>query len=99
MSQLRVPAALLDRLYNEIGEANVVADPQGLDLISRTCIPIRESPGVGVFPTSVEQVQAVMRLAQEFAVPVWNVSTGKNWGYGEKTACYPGGITLVSLSG
>ncbi|MCM8579332.1 MAG: FAD-dependent oxidoreductase [Candidatus Accumulibacter sp.] len=40
-------------------------------------------------------MQAVVRLAGEFDVPVWPVSTGKNWGYGEKSACYPGGITMV----
>lgn len=90
-----LPAALIERLYQEIGRENVVVDDQGVDLISRTCIPYRELPAAGVFPTSVEQVQAVLRIAKEFDVPIWPVSTGKNWGYGEKTACYPGGITMV----
>ncbi len=65
------------------------------EAVSRTCIPYRELPAVVVYPTSVGQVQAVLQIAREFDLPVWPVSTGKNWGYGEKTACYPGGITMI----
>lgn len=95
MSSQTLPAALIEKLSAAIGRENVVVDGEGVDLISRTCIPYRELPGAGVFPTSVEQVRAVVQLAKEFDVPIWPVSTGKNWGYGEKTACYTGGITMV----
>ena len=90
-----VPIDLIEKLSAELGSEHVVFDEQGVDLISRTCIPFRELPGISVFPTSVEQVQAVVRIAAEFDAPIWPVSTGKNWGYGEKSACYPGGITMV----
>lgn len=95
MARELVPVDLIEKLNAELGAEHVVFDEQGVDLISRTCIPFRELPGISVFPDSVEQVQAVVRIAAEFDAPIWPVSTGKNWGYGEKTACYPGGITMV----
>ena len=90
-----VPIELIETLCAAIGAEQVVSDTEGVDLVSRTCIPYRELPAISVFPTCVEQVQAVVRIAAEFGVPIWPVSTGKNWGYGEKSACYPGGITMV----
>jgi 4-cresol dehydrogenase (hydroxylating) len=86
--------ALIDGL-RAIDKLDVVVDADALERISRTCIPYREIPSVAVFPYEREAVQAVVRVAREFGVPVWPVSTGKNFGYGEKTACYPGGITMV----
>lgn len=88
-------AHFIVRLREAIGSENVVADPQLLEVLSRTCIPYRELPSVIVYPTSIEQVQKVVHLANEFKIPIWPVSTGKNWGYGEQTACYPHGITMI----
>lgn len=86
---------LIDKLAAAIGRENLVVDDQGVDLVSRTCIPYRQLPAAAVFPSTAEQVQEVMRIATEYDIPVWPVSTGKNWGYGEKSACYPGGMTMV----
>ena len=38
--------------------------------------------------TSVEEVQAVMRIANQFRVPVWPISRGKNLGYGGSARCF-----------
>ena len=95
MTSKTIPAELLERLQASLGVNNVVVNAGHIEVISRTCIPYREVPGAVVYPTGAEQVQAVVRLAAEFDVPIWPVSTGKNWGYGETTACYPGGITMV----
>src|SRR4051812_31485297 len=35
-----------------------------------------------VMPTSVEEVQAVVRVANEHGIPLWTHSTGRNNGYG-----------------
>lgn len=88
-------SVLFQDLIAAIGRDNVMIDAEQVDIVSRTCIPYRQIPSAAVFPNDVGQVQAVMRLAREHDVPVWPVSTGKNWGYGEKTACYPGGLTIV----
>ena len=36
----------------------------------------------GVAPASVEEVQAIVRLANEHKTPLWPVARGKNLGYG-----------------
>jgi 4-cresol dehydrogenase (hydroxylating) len=86
---------LIERLRQEIGAENVSVDDAELELVSRTCIPYREVPAAAVYPTLADQVARVVALAAEFKAPVWPVSTGMNWGYGEKSACYPGGITMI----
>ncbi|MEU5264765.1 FAD-binding oxidoreductase [Amycolatopsis sp. NPDC021455] len=50
-----------------------------------------------VLPAGVEEVQAVVRIANEFKVPLWTVSTGRNYGYGGASPRVPGSI-LVNLS-
>src|SRR5688500_15637923 len=39
-------------------------------------------PGAVLLPGSVEEVQAVLRLANEHGTPVWTTSQGRNKGYG-----------------
>lgn len=93
--RISIPGALLEQLEARLGRDNVVSDAEPLEAASRTCIPYREAPAAIVYPRSTEEVQAVVRIARDFDVPVWPVSTGKNWGYGETTAAYPGGITMI----
>jgi 4-cresol dehydrogenase (hydroxylating) len=86
---------LFDRLRDIVGPDGVVADPAQVEEQTRTSVPYRQIPDCVVYPRTAEEVAAVVRLANEARVPLWPVSTGKNWGYGEKSATYPGGITLV----
>lgn len=95
MNATTLPQAMLDRLADVIGAENVLAQSADVELVSRTCIPYREVPSAAVYPRSAEDVALAVNIAREFDVPVWPVSTGKNWGYGEKSACYPGGITMI----
>lgn len=89
------PAAIVQELTNIVGPDNIIVDPQTIEAHSRTCIPFREIPEFLIYPVTTEHVQDIMTLTQRHRLPIWNISTGKNWGYGEKTACYPGGITMV----
>jgi 4-cresol dehydrogenase (hydroxylating) len=92
---LPLNAALLDELLAILGPDAVVADASAIEGLTRTCLPFRTLPSVLVFPSSTEQVQAVVRAAARADVPIWPVSTGKNWGYGEKAATYEAGITMM----
>lgn len=47
-----------------------------------------------VAPRSVPDVQAVMRLCNEFEIPVWPFSIGRNVGYGGAAPRVPGSIGL-----
>jgi 4-cresol dehydrogenase (hydroxylating) len=92
-----VPAdpALLKELLGILGAEGVVADADAIERSTRTCLPFRTLASILVYPRTTEQVQAVVRAAACADVPIWPVSTGKNWGYGEKTAVYEAGITMV----
>ena len=95
MEDLATARTLVDRLTEIVGHQGLVHEPGLVELETRTCIPYRQIPDCIVYPSSAEQVQRVVALGQELKVPLWPVSTGKNWGYGEKSAWYRGGITLV----
>src|SRR5690606_31560422 len=39
-------------------------------------------PSAAVAPTTVEEIQAIVKLANVHKVPLWPISRGKNYGYG-----------------
>jgi 4-cresol dehydrogenase (hydroxylating) flavoprotein subunit len=47
-----------------------------------------------VAPATVEEVQAVVRLANEHKTPLWPVARGKNLGYGTAAPRLPGSVVL-----
>ncbi|HTR47241.1 MAG TPA: FAD-binding oxidoreductase [Verrucomicrobiae bacterium] len=47
-----------------------------------------------VAPDGVEQVQAVVRIANQYRIPIYAVSTGKNLGYGGSAPVYSGSVVL-----
>jgi 4-cresol dehydrogenase (hydroxylating) len=94
MNDSVLSVALIDRL-RATSNLEVIVAHEALERISRTCIPYREMPSAAVYPLTAQAVSDVVKIANEFDVPLWPVSTGKNYGYGEKTACYPGGITMI----
>ncbi|KAF5691056.1 vanillyl-alcohol oxidase [Fusarium globosum] len=51
-------------------------------------------PSGAVRPASVEEVQQVLRLANQFSVPLWTVSRGRNLGYGGSAPAVAGSVVL-----
>ncbi|MDT8398431.1 MAG: FAD-dependent oxidoreductase, partial [Pseudomonadales bacterium] len=47
-----------------------------------------------VAPITTEEVQAVMRIANQFKVPIYPISTGKNLGYGGSAPTLSGAVVL-----
>lgn len=47
-----------------------------------------------VAPQSVEEVRAIVRLANEHRIPLWPISRGKNFGYGSAAPVMSGSIVL-----
>jgi len=52
------------------------------------------APSAAVAPASAEEVQAIVRLANEHRVPLWPISRGKNFGYGGAAPRMPGCVVL-----
>ena len=59
--------------------------------------PAEFAPGAVVSPSSVQEVQAVVRLANELRVPLWTVSRGKNNAYGGAAPRVAGSV-IVELT-
>jgi hypothetical protein len=52
-------------------------------------LPNELLPGAAVGPDSVAQVQAVVRIANQYKIPLYAVSTGKNYAYGAASPSRP----------
>src|SRR3990170_6277647 len=51
-------------------------------------------PSAAVAPQSVEQVQAIVRTANAYRIPLWTVSTGRNLGYGGASPALSGSVVV-----
>lgn len=47
-----------------------------------------------VSPRNVPDVQAIVRLANDFEIPLWTFSLGRNVGYGGAAPRVPGSVSL-----
>ena len=56
--------------------------------------PDERRASAAVAPTSVEQVQAIMRIANRYHIPMYPISTGRNLGYGGAAPVLSGSVVL-----
>lgn len=47
-------------------------------------------------PRSTQEIQAIVKLCNEYLVPIWPVSTGRNLAYGGSAPRVPGSLVLVT---
>jgi 4-cresol dehydrogenase (hydroxylating) len=94
---LTLSEAIVRKLRQAVGEDGVIVDREGIDEFRDPYwIPGDDTFAASavVQPTSTEQVQAVMRVANEFGVPVWPHSQGRNNGYGGPSPRVRGSIQI-----
>lgn len=82
-------------LLKFLKEDQVFAEPEVIDKLSLSTLPEQRTPQIVVYPQSVPDVQKIVDCANSLKIPLWYVSTGKNWGYGCRAASYHGGITII----
>lgn len=51
-------------------------------------------PSAAVAPQTVEEIQAILKIANEHKTPLWPFSRGKNLGYGGSAPCLSGTVML-----
>ncbi len=51
-------------------------------------------PSAAVGPDTVEQVQAIVRIANKYKIPLYSISTGKNFAYGGPSPNVRGAVTV-----
>lgn len=90
-------AAACRELRAIVGEEWVFADEASTISYRKSFIPDLRGehiPSGAVAPASVEQVQAILEVANRYGLPMWPVSTGKNMGYGMATPASSGQMIL-----
>ena len=80
-------AGAVQRLKEVVGDEWVFTSDEDIYAYRDSYTPfVGESgeymPSGGVAPDSTEQVQRVVAIANQFKLPLWPISTGKNLGYG-----------------
>jgi 4-cresol dehydrogenase (hydroxylating) len=101
MTQARTqPGALEDACRDWralLGADAVLRDPDVLARSGRTTLPDAPSPVAVLRPRAVEQVAPAVRVAAAHRVPLYPISRGKNWGWGD--ACpVTAGQAVLDLS-
>jgi 4-cresol dehydrogenase (hydroxylating) len=90
-------AAALKDLRAIVGADWVFADEASTASYKKSFIPDplgQHIPSGAVAPASVEEVQAILKVANRYKLPLWPVSTGKNMGYGMATPASSGQMIL-----
>ena len=67
-----------------VGDSNVVCRGEALELAGTATFATTARVMGIVRPANRDEVQAAVRIANEHRVPIFAISTGKNWGYGSR---------------
>ncbi len=81
-----------------LGKEAVLADAPELQPYEANVSGLSRSIGAVLRPTTTVQVQQIVAVAREHRVPLYPISTGKNWGMGSRLPVENGNV-VVDLSG
>jgi 4-cresol dehydrogenase (hydroxylating) len=92
-------AAALEEFANAVGAEWVFSSDEDVDLYRDAYSPFLNEPedpvpSAAVAPRTVEQVQACVRIANRYTLPLWILSTGKNLGYGGSAPKLSGSVMI-----
>jgi 4-cresol dehydrogenase (hydroxylating) len=92
-------ARALAEFRNAVGADWVLTSDEDLNLYRDAYSPFKGEaedrvPSAAVAPTTVEQVQAIVRIANARRIPLWTISTGRNLGYGGSAPAYSGSVIV-----
>jgi 4-cresol dehydrogenase (hydroxylating) len=91
--------AALAHIASIVGKEWVYTDQDTLNTYRDSYSPFWDQPeerlvSAAVAPSSTEQVQAIVAIANEFQLPVYPISTGKNLGYGGSAPNLSGSVVI-----
>jgi 4-cresol dehydrogenase (hydroxylating) len=92
-------AAALKEFETAVGKEWVFTSDEDVALYRDAYSQLWDEPGerhasAAVAPSSVEEVQAVVRTANKYRVPIYTISTGRNLGYGGSAPALSGSVVL-----
>ena len=89
----------IDRLESVVGPEWVFTSDEDVALYRDAYSPLwseedEKVASAAVAPDSAEQVQEIVRIANEFRVPLYPISTGRNLAYGGSAPVLSGSVVL-----
>ena len=92
-------AAAVKEFEDVVGKEWVFTSDEDVALYRDPYSPFLGEPdelvaSAAVAPDGAEQVQAVVRIANKYKIPIYPVSTGKNLGYGGAAPVFSGSVVL-----
>lgn len=88
------------KLRSVLGDEGVVTDDKRLQMFHDPYYYDRKEhfvPSAALLPTSVEQIQQILKIANAHRIPLWTSSTGRNYGYGGAAPVVNGTLVLNLL--
>jgi len=89
--------AFRDALIRALGKDRVLAEPQQIDSYLQNVSGFQRDVPLVAFPQNAEEVAGLVKLANQYQVPLYPISTGRNWGLGSKLPVKDGCV-IVDLS-
>src|ERR1700734_4332811 len=92
-------AAAISHFETAVGKKWVFTKDEDVDLYKDSFSPFLGEPeervaSAAVAPDSVEQVQQIVRIANQYKIPLYAISTGRNLGYGGSAPVYSGSVVV-----
>src|ERR1700735_922749 len=92
-------SAALDQFEKVVGKDWGLTSDADLDTYRDSYSPFWPEPedripSAAVAPNSVEDVQAAVKIANTYKIPLWTISTGKNLAYGGSSPVLSGSVIL-----
>jgi 4-cresol dehydrogenase (hydroxylating) len=87
----------IQRFVGIVGSQSVLATDEDRDTyldVYAPGDPEKYGPSAAVAPQTVEEIQAILKVANEYKIPLWPISRGKNLGYGGSAPRLPGSVVL-----
>lgn len=89
--------AAIAKFTTLLGADNVLTKAEHLAPYMKVMMSVDEkqhAPSAVLMASTVEQVQGVVRVCNEHRIPVWTISTGRNFGYGSAAPGERGQVVL-----
>lgn len=90
-------AAAIAEFRMILGAENVLTDAEHLAPYTKVMVAESEDlhrPSAVMYATKVEEIQAIVKVCNDYGVPIWTISTGRNFGYGSAAPQSAGQVIL-----
>jgi 4-cresol dehydrogenase (hydroxylating) len=87
----------IEKFHALLGGENVLVNADQLAPYNKVMMSVENAAhaaSAALTATTVEQVQGVVRICNEHKIPIWTISTGRNFGYGSAAPIQRGQVIL-----